>query len=191
MDFILQFDESADFQIMEKIPTDKWINSNELAKSIKESKDFLRFAQINESNLQMKQLSLMYAESPVPEASEPLTQWMAVAFVSQTNAAICYYNATNGNPLLCSVPPITSILHDNIISKHFPNPTKGKLTINTEINDKSTIIIYDANGNVVSKLEDTIPNNIILDLHNQQNGLYTVVIYSKDKMTSQKIILIK
>lgn len=190
-EIMYQTDGQADFQTLASIPNENWVNSTTIGDNIKNNKQFINFLQVNASNIQMKQLSMMYADHPIPGAGEPLMQWMAVAFVTQDNTALCYYDATNGNPLFCSIPPITSIVSEKFKNFHFPNPSFGKLTLKSDITQKSTVLIYDATGNIAMKLDEVVPSNLNIDLSKLSNGQYTVVILSNDKMTSQKVLLFK
>lgn len=190
-DNMYQTDEQTNYQILPSIPSEEWVNSTIIGEAISNNKEFVQFLEINSSNIQMKQLNLNYSENPIPGAGGPLMQWMAVAYVSLENSAICNYDATTGNPLLCNIPPVVSIVSNKIKNFLFPNPSIGKITLKNDIEDISTVLVYDANGTLVIKLEDVMPSNLSLDLSNQKNGQYTVVILSNDKMTSQKVIIFK
>ncbi len=190
-DYMYQTDEQADYQMLASIPNENWVNSSVIGEAISNNKEFVQFVEINSAHIQVKQFNLIYADNPIPGAGGQLMQWAAVAYVSQENMAICYYDGTKGTPLLCSIPPVVSIVSNKIKNLLYPNPTLGKVTLKNEINENSTVMVYDASGTIVIKLQDVVPSNLTLDLSNMNNGQYTVVILSKDKMTSQKVIMIK
>lgn len=189
--YFYQQDLQYDFQQLQPLPDENWVNSTAIGNAIKDNKEFVHFLEVNENSIQMKQLNLNYGDSPLSGTNEKLTMWMAVAYIDQNNLAICYYNAQNANPILCSIPPITSVISSKLIDFLYPNPTTGKITLRNNINEKSTVLIYDNIGNVVSKFENVVPNNLILDVSSLANGEYTISILSNDKMTSQKIIIFK
>ena len=186
-----QLDEQANYQQMPSLPNENWVNSTEIGKAIKNNKEFLNYLETYQNSIQMRQLSLIYDDNPVPGVNEQLIMWMAVAYVEDNNKAICYYNAENAKPIIYSIPPITSIIAENVLNFLYPNPASGKITLKNDIKEKSTVLIYDNNGLVVTKLEDVVPSNLILDVSKLNNGQYTVVILSNEKMTSQKIIIFK
>lgn len=191
LDYMYMTDEQADYQMLPSFPNENWVNSSVIGEAISNNKEFIQFLEINSANIQMKQFNLIYAESPVPDIGGQFLQWGAVAYVSQENMAVCIYDGNNGNPLICNIPPVVSILSKKIKNLLYPNPTLGKITLNNQIDEQSTVMVYDASGTVVMKLQDVVPSNLTLDLSNMNNGQYTVVILSKDKMSSQKVILFK
>ncbi len=190
-DKIYQTDDQSDYQMLASLPNPNWVNSSEIGKEIKNNQQFVNYLKMYENEIQAKQMNLMYGESPVPGSGEILMVWSTTAYVADNNIAICFYNGTDGNPLLCNIPPVTSILSNKIKDLLYPNPTIGKITLKNDIQDKSTVLIYDVNGIIVMKLEDVVPSNLNLDLSKLTNGQYTVVILSNDKMTSQKVIIFK
>ena len=78
-----------------------------------------------------------------------------------------------------------------ILSSFYPNPSKGNLNFNLEIDDNYEVQIFDSNGLLVSK-ENHSGNNISLELYDLPNGIYIIrVIDSNYKFETMKIMLNK
>lgn len=78
--------------------------------------------------------------------------------------------------------------NDNLNSiKIFPNPTTGKLTINTEKFEKLDLIeIYDISGQKI--LNKPLFNKVeSIDIENFKAGFYSIIIYSNEKKYFSKI----
>jgi hypothetical protein len=70
----------------------------------------------------------------------------------------------------------------------FPNPTKGKFTIELENTSKnSLIVISDLVGKVIFS-KTIIDNTLQIDISNQPKGIYLVKIINGNNVTTQKIV---
>jgi hypothetical protein len=73
----------------------------------------------------------------------------------------------------------------------YPNPNNGMFWVNTLSEEKNTLQIINAIGQVV-KTQDILKGNTVIDLSNEKNGIYFYRILVKDKVIkTDKIVIIK
>ena len=97
----------------------------------------------------------------------------------------------NDKNSLISKSSNTQLLSDNSIElKIQPNPSSGtfKITLSTDVQLPSSLIIINALGNEVYKLEKINSNEINIDITNVPQGLYVVKVNYQDRIISRKII---
>lgn len=97
--------------------------------------------------------------------------------------------------------PKTSISIDNTSSidnidytpsiRIYPNPSKGKLTIETGNISLHTIEVYNQMGQSLYFEDDKNHNEITIDLTNQPNGIYFLNIESDIGLFKEKVIIMK
>lgn len=74
----------------------------------------------------------------------------------------------------------------------YPNPSNGIFTADlSELNGKSSIIVYDIIGNVILTTESSSTAKQLIDLSKQANGSYFVRIINDTEVITKKIILNK
>ncbi|WP_196886155.1 T9SS type A sorting domain-containing protein [Aureivirga sp. CE67] len=73
-----------------------------------------------------------------------------------------------------------------------PNPINSTATINTSINEESTVYVYDLNGKLRTKESfEKITPNTVLNFETIPNGVYLLKIISEKHLISKKILIQK
>ncbi len=74
-------------------------------------------------------------------------------------------------------------IQENVVSI-YPNPTKGKVVIQSEIQGK--YILFDSMGRTVAQGE--VIENVISDISEENNGVYLLKVISEDGISVQRIM---
>jgi hypothetical protein len=72
----------------------------------------------------------------------------------------------------------------------YPNPFSNEisLTIESDLADQGSVIIYDLTGKIVSKNENVTPNMPFIFGSELNKGLYIAVIRQRDQMQNVRIV---
>jgi len=77
----------------------------------------------------------------------------------------------------------TGIGEDNLsdMIKIFPNPHKGKITLELDISGSKNIQVMDAYGKLVYSIEDVNDPSYKIDISNEPNGIYLIRVFLKEQ----------
>lgn len=103
------------------------------------------------------------------------------AFVSWDNDTT-YISAKNW-------PVSAKDLKDNMMSKVYPNPTQGKITLVNPFFGEISYTVYSLTGKVVTHQNKITEQSIQIDLSGMKSGIYMFKIRSAEKTEVHKVIL--
>ncbi len=77
----------------------------------------------------------------------------------------------------------------NLISKVYPNPTRGTITIElAELNGNALLRVSDISGRIIM-MKDVSQMETTIDLSNNKQGIYIITVISNNKLYQQTIVL--
>lgn len=186
-------DDSDDYSVYPVLGT-KWLNSDDICKSIPLDGEFYAFYIPNKENITNLMLNLMPTNMGTIENPDSLIDvWLITASVSENKFIVCSYNANTGESLSCEEQNGTSVsqLSNKLPVSIYPNPSSGLVKLNLPIFGKAKIQVINNYGEIMFEDNTEIKDNYELNLHSFPNGIYTIKISEKDKIYSQKVILLK
>jgi hypothetical protein len=78
-------------------------------------------------------------------------------------------------------------LQSDIVNTVFPNPTKGKVTLNLPSTETATVTVYNALGKIVYSFNNA-QNGTIIDLSSNQTGIYMIQISTEKESNIYRIV---
>jgi hypothetical protein len=92
----------------------------------------------------------------------------------------------------CQVTAIeeNSLNNENALFEVFPNPSTNQIQINTNLQGKITIQIFDMNGNLAYKVE-SYEENAFIDISTLSHGVYSVKANNFEESIIKRLIILK
>ena len=71
----------------------------------------------------------------------------------------------------------------------YPNPTSGKILINSESSEPIEFTLYSSTGSQLLKSFFVEQSPFVIDLSNYSQGIYIIIIRQVDKVYFEKVLL--
>ncbi|HXU26813.1 MAG TPA: T9SS type A sorting domain-containing protein, partial [Bacteroidia bacterium] len=84
---------------------------------------------------------------------------------------------------------ISTVTAQSSVIKIYPNPAQNNFVIETNINEKQNIMVFDINGKLV--LSQTINGTTNIDASNFGAGVYNISILNSTGVTNRRLIIVK
>lgn len=98
-----------------------------------------------------------------------------------------------GQFVVTSPTGISDNKNDNLDIKIYPNPAKNSITISSsnKSNENIEMVIFDMHGKIILSRQIVLNDNTTINVSSLAEGIYTVVLKSSDKISTNKLIINK
>ena len=98
-----------------------------------------------------------------------------------------------GQFVVTSPTGISDNKNDNLDIKIYPNPAKNSITISSsnKSNENIEMVIFDMHGKIILSRQIILNDNTTINVSSLAEGIYTVVLKSSDKISTNKLIINK
>lgn len=165
-----------------------WVNSDVIANKVKTQTDFYNFYKANLNNFSYNMFAII--NSDVTDTSAVFS-WVVSLVTKDNQTAYCLYDPITGNNQICEVNPNYIKSVEQILTKHFPNPTSGIVNFETDLSGSINLKVFNNFGNQVLENNLTVDKNFQIDLSNLPTGFYNIIINSESGIITKKIIINK